>query len=110
MTLTKTLGATALLLLLLPAGQAFASAPDLGSFQLRCMAEGGTFGVGRTAHSYECGYLDGSIETCNFDLNDPVCLTLSGPAHKDHNDSDTKIAGPVTIQLPQVPPVVQKFP
>lgn len=99
MILTKTFGATALFLLLIPAGQALAYAPhDLGSFQTQCIAQGGTFGVGQTANSYECGYLDGSIESCNFDLADPVCLTRSGPAHKSPNDS-TKIAGPITIQL-----------
>jgi len=108
MTITKTLGAAALFLLLIPAGQALAYAPhDLGSFQTQCMAQGGTFGVGRTASTYECGYLDGSIESCNFELVDPVCLTRSGPAHK--SPSDTKVAGPVIIkQVPQ--PGLPKFP
>ena len=102
MALGQTLGAAALLLLLLPAGEALAYAPrDLGSFQIQCVAQGGTFGLGRTASTYECGYLDGSIETCNFDLTDPVCLTRSGRSHRSPGDTGT--TGPVATRKAPLP-------
>ncbi len=95
MTILKSLAAASLMLLLVPAGQAFASTPhDLGSFQTQCVAQGGDFGVGDDADTYECGYLDGNLQTCDFGGKRPSCFTLSGPPHRrlaDNGPTDPNV-------------------
>jgi hypothetical protein len=89
MTITKNIAAASLLLMLLPAGQAFASTPhDLGSFQTQCMAQGGAFGLGGDADTYECGTTDGVLQVCDFGGKKPSCVSLTGPTpHRQTADN-----------------------
>jgi hypothetical protein len=103
MNISKTILAAGLLLAVLPAGQAFASAPaDVGAFNAKCLALGGLFGAG-AGGVYSCDFLDGTMQVCEF-APTASCDMLDGPTH---NKGPHKFQ--ISIKPVPIPPL-QQFP